>query len=726
MEKKITRYLKISFIAVAIVCIGLFIFMGVYLNKEIGRTTNDVSHLYMEEIHSQLQQKFDTILSLRAMQLDAIIEAAEKADNWTDEIVYELENSATARDFMAAGLYRADGTIEMIYGDEIRLDAPLVINCTCENNNHMIQLGYTKEGEKVLVLGRVESMDMSDGGMSEALFAALPLTYFNDAMYLDVPETQVFSHIIASNGDYIIKNSEAVKYNTVYERISSDFEGVDGKTTEDYITEVREALENDTEYSSIYMADGEVRMVYVSRLFDGLDWYVMTVMPDRDIDGLLSGLYTTRYMVMFGVVIAIIVVLLCAFIGYYRLSREQMKELHKAREAAVDANEAKSRFLTGMSHDIRTPMNAIIGMTDIAVKNIDDKEKAAACLRKVQLSSKHLLGLINDVLDMSSIESGKLTIENRDVALHQLISECVDIIQPQIKEKKQAFDVVVGNVISEHIYSDRVRLQQILLNLLSNATKYTPEGGKIYLRIYQEESALGDKYVRNICEVVDNGIGMSEEFLEEIFDRFTREDNEYVKNVNGSGLGMAIIKSIVDIMGGNIEIESKLGEGSKFRVILDVKKSEIEESDMKLPAWNTQVVDDNEQLCQSVAGCKLLLAEDNDINYEIVEEVLSVYGIKLDRAENGRDCVEIFEKSEKGYYSAILMDVHMPVMDGYEATRTIRAMDREDNALPIIAMTADVFSDNMERCIESGMNECITKPLDVAECLRVLKKYLVK
>lgn len=846
MEKKITRYLKTSFIVVAIICILLFVLMGTFLNKEIGNTTNEVSHLYMEEIHSQLQQKFDTILGLRAMQLDAIIEAAERTEDWTDEIVRELETSATVRDFMAAGLYRSDGTIEMIYGDEVRVEGQLVVNCPCESHNHMIQLGFMPDGEKVLILGRLEKLEMSDGTMSEILFAALPFEYFNEAMYLDVAGTQVSSHVIDDDGNYIIKNGEAEKYDIVYERIANDFTGVDGKSTEDYAIEIREALANDTEYSSRYMADGEVRMIYLSKLTPALDWYVMTVMPDRDIDGLLNGLYATRYVVMFGVVIAIIAVLLCAFLGYYRLSREQMKELHKAREAAVEANEAKSRFLTSMSHDIRTPMNAIIGMSDIAMKNIDNKEKAESCLRKVQLSSKHLLGLINDILDMSSIESGKLTIENRDIALHQLTSECVDIIQPQIKAKKQTFDVFIGDIISEHIYSDSVRWEQIILNLLSNATKYTPEGGRVYLHMYQEQSALGDDYVRTICEVEDNGIGMSEEFVKEIFNRFAREDNEYVKNVNGSGLGMPIIKAIVDMMGGTIEIESKQDEGSTFRVILDVKKAEIEENDMKLPSWKVLVVDDNEQLCCSAAdtleelgliaewtqngqeaismveehhvkgddyhfvlidwqmpnmdgvetirqlrkrisadipifiisaysqtdvetmledteiagfiskplfksnlythlvqyinhealqettgeetpdfsGHTLLLAEDNDINYEIVDEVLSAYGIAIERAENGRDCVEMFKRAETGYYSAVLMDVHMPIMDGYEATRIIRAMERPDSNLPIIAMTADVFSDNMERCMESGMNECITKPLNINECLRVLKRYL--
>lgn len=846
MDKRIGRYLKLSFIGVAVICIVLFMFMGEYLNREIGSTTNDVSHLYMDEIHSQLQQKFQTILELRAVQLETLIEEAEEVGNLKEEIFVQLCNSASTKDFKAAGLYRSDGTVDMIYGEHVRLENELVVNCPCVNQNHMIQLGYMPDDEKVLILGRMEKLEMEDGGISDVLFVVLPFEYFHEAMYLNDAETQVYSHVIDGKGNYIISNGKASNYQSIYERIRNDYEGMNGKTKEDYVYEVSYALEHNKEYSSINMVDGEVRVVYLSRLTEALDWYVITVMPDRDIDTLLNGLYTTRYMVMFGVVITIIIVFLCVFIGYYRLSRLQMKELHKAREVAMEANEAKSRFLTSMSHDIRTPMNAIIGMSDIAIKNIADSEKVESCLRKVQLSSKHLLGLINDILDMSSIESGKLTIENRDVALHQLTNECVEIIQPQIKAKKQIFDVFIGNIISEHIYSDNVRWGQIMLNLLSNATKYTPEGGRIYLHIYQEPSKKGEEYVRTICEVEDNGIGMSEKFIKKIFNRFTREDNDYVNNINGSGLGMPIIKAIVDMMDGKIEIESEQGVGSVFRVIIDVEKSKIMESDMILPKWKVLVVDDNEQLCRSAAdtlselgviaewtqdgmeairmveehhlakddyqfvlidwqmpnidgietirqlrrrisadipifiisaysqadvesvlddteiagfiskplfksnlymhlmqyvnnevfkqeaeeeildftGHTLLLAEDNDINYEIVDEVLSAYGIKIERAENGSDCVEMFGKSEMNYYSAILMDVHMPIMDGYEATRQIRAMNREDNNLPIIAMTADVFSDNIENCLKSGMNECITKPLDIGECLRVLKSFL--
>ncbi len=847
MEKRINRYLKISFVIVAFICVVLFIFMGVYMNGETGDMVDDVSQLYMKELNSQLQQKFDTIVALRSDQLEGLVERIPPTEeNWDKELYEELQISIGVRDFVALGLYSNDGTVEMIYGDSIQICENMTVNCNCESNNHMIHCGYDEKGEKVFVLGKAIEYPMSNGKKSDVLFVVLPFDYFNEAMFLNDPTTQVISHIIDSEGNYIIKNNDAKLYNSIYERIKSDFIGVDGKATEEYIEELEAALHNDEDYSAKYEIGGEKRIMYISKLTDGLEWYIMSVMPYDEMSGLLSSLYTTRYSIMFGVVIIIIAVMLCVFLGYYRLSREQMKELHKAREIAIDANEAKSRFLTSMSHDIRTPMNAIIGMTDIAIKNMDNKEKAADCLHKVQLSSKHLLGLINDILDMSSIESGKLAIEYRDVALHQITTECVDIIQPQIKAKKQIFDVFIGDIISEHIYSDSIRMSQVLLNLLSNATKYTPEGGSIYLHIYQEPSERGDNYVKTICEVEDTGIGMSEEFVKEIFNRFSREDNEYVKNTNGSGLGMPIIKAIIDMMGGTIEIESEQDKGSKFRIVLDVKKAESDEMGMKLPPWKALVVDDNEQLCQSAAdtlnelglkaewtqdgaeavrmieehhlnkddyhfalidwqmpnldgiqtikevrrridadipmfiisaynwkdveealhdteiagfiskplfksnlytnlakyvdyaalqeteedytnmfvGKTLLLAEDNDINAEIVIEILAEYGIKIERAENGRDCVEMFENAKEGYYSAVLMDVHMPIMGGYEATRNIRGMKRNDNSIPIIAMTADVFSDNLERCEACGMNACVTKPLDVAECLRTLKRYL--
>ena len=264
--------------------------------------------------------------------------------------------------------------------------------------------------------------------------------------------------------------------------------------------------------------------------------------------------------------------LLVVFILYLNLSRRQIEELEKAREEAVHATRAKSEFLSNMSHDIRTPMNAIVGMTAIAVANIDDKKQIQNCLKKITLSSKHLLGLINDVLDMSKIESGKLTLHIEQISLREVMDSIVNIVQPQIKEKKQHFSVHIRNVEAEDVYCDSVRLNQVLLNFLSNAIKFTPEGGYVEISLYEEPSPIGDTYVRVHIKVKDNGIGMSDEFKKTIFEAFTREDSKRVQKTEGTGLGMAITKYILDAMGGTVEVNSKQGEGTEFHVILDLEK----------------------------------------------------------------------------------------------------------------------------------------------------------
>ena len=846
-DRRTTKYLKVSFVFIVAICVVLFIFMAVFLNKVTDRVIDNVGSQYMNEISSQLQQKFDTIVNLRVEQLESIIERIPPTEeNWREEMYTEFQISSGVRDFIALGMYRYDGTTEMIYGDEITIAEDMTVNCNCQTKNHMIHLGYDENGEEVFVLGRPVDYMMSDGNKCDVLFAVLSFDYFNEAMYLSASNTRVTSHIIDKDGKFILGNGSAAAYESLYDRIENDVIGINGKEKADYIKEIKNSINNNENYSAMYKVGENIKRLYLVKIADKVDWYVLTDMPYDQLGSLLNSLDSTRYYLMFGVVFVIIVLMLCVFLGYYRLSHQQMLELAKARETADNANRAKSHFLTSMSHDIRTPMNAIIGMSDIAIKNIDNPDRASDCLKKVQLSSKHLLGLINDILDMNSIESGKLTIENRDVALHQLISECVNIMQSQIKAKRQNFDVFIGNIMAEHIYSDSIRLEQVLLNLLSNANKYTPEGGTIYLRIYQKPSTINGEHVRTIFQVQDNGIGMSEDFAARIFEKFAREDTETVRNINGSGLGMAITKSIIDMMDGTIDVQSKVGEGTTFSVALDMKISRLFEEEMRLPAWKVLVVDDNEEVCQSTSdtltelglvaewtqdgmeaiqmalehhksdddydfvlldwkmpnmdgieiikelhkrittdipvfiisaysqadvehvlgeteiagfipkplfksnlyehlcqyiehkvlgenestnddfleGKTFLLAEDNDINAEIVEEIMLAYGAKVIRAENGSDCVEIFTQSEEGFYDAIFMDVHMPIMDGYEATKNIRSMDRKDSNLPIIAMTADVFSDNIENCKCSGMNECITKPLDMKECMRVLRKYL--
>ena len=605
-------------------------------------------------------------------------------------------------------------------------------------------------------------------------------------------------------------------------------------------------MDKGEDYSALLVFGSERRHLQCNKL-PYSEWYLVTVLPYGELDQAVSDLsHAWLYLVFLGCAVVLLALLL-VFWQYFRLLREQMAELEKARKEAVHANKAKSEFLSNMSHDIRTPMNAIVGMTAIATANIDDKQQVQNCLKKITLSSRHLLGLINDVLDMSKIESGKLTLNMDQVSLREVMDSIVSIAQPQVRSKHQQFDVFIHDISTENVCCDSVRLNQVLLNILGNALKFTPDGGLIQVSLYEEESPQGEDYVRTHIIVKDNGIGMTPEIKEKIFESFVREDSARVRRTEGSGLGMAITKYIVDTMGGTIDVESEQGKGSEFHVTLDLQRAETLEEEMILPEWNILVVDDDQQLCESTTsslksigvkadwalnaekalamldqrakardnyhiilldwklpdmdgiaaakeirsrfgdetpimlisaydwseieaeakdagitgfiskplfrstlfyglkpfvnsgdtheelqevkcadftGRRVLLAEDNDLNWEIANELLSDLGMELDWAENGRICVDKFEASPVGFYDAVLMDLRMPVMTGYEATEAIRSLDRPDKDIPIIAMTADAFSEDIKKCLDAGMNAHVAKPIDVREVARLLEKFI--
>lgn len=460
------------------------------------------------------------------------------------------------------------------------------------------------------------------------------------------------------------------------------------------------------------------------------------------------------------------------------------------------------------------------------------------------------MGLINDVLDMSRIENGKMTLTAEMISLREVVEGVVGIVQTQIKARGQSFNVHIDNITAEDVYCDSVRLNQLLLNILSNAVKYTQEGGNIQFTLFQETAPeeKGSDYIRTHIVVKDNGIGMSEEFLKHIFDSYSRADSKRVQKAEGAGLGMAITKWIVDAMGGTIDIKSELEKGTEFHVILDLEKAVTEETEMILPAWKMLVVDDDENLCRTavdtldsigiqadwtlsgekaiqmvekhhqarddyqivmldwklpgmdglsvakqirqivdkdmpiilisaydwsdfesearaagingfiskplfrstlfyslkeymcndtapqdtitkdtdLTGHRVLVAEDNDLNWEILNDLLTDIGMVLERAENGKICLEMFQNSEPGYYETILMDIRMPIMNGYESTRAIRGLSRPDaQSIPIIAMTADAFSEDIKNCLDSGMNAHTAKPVNLEELLSLLKKHIL-
>ena len=362
-----------------------------------------------------------------------------------------------------------------------------------------------------------------------------------------------------------------------------------------------------------------------------------------------------------------------------------MHELEKARQAALEANRAKSEFLANMSHDIRTPMNAIVGMTTIATAHIDDRKQVQNCLRKITLSSKHLLGLINDVLDMSKIESGKLTLTTEQISLKEVVEGIVNIMQPQVKTKNQTFDIHVENILTENVWCDGVRLNQILLNLLSNATKYTPEGGSIQLSLSEEKSPKAENYIRIHIKVRDNGIGMSPDFLKKIYESYSRADETRIHKTEGAGLGMAITKYIVDAMKGTIDIKSEPDQGTEFHLTFDFEKADAVEMDMDmaLPPWNMLVVDDDELLCKTVM------------------DTLEDMGIKAEWTLSGEKAVELViqHHRRRDDYQIILLDWKLPGMNGVQAAKEIRRNLGDE--VPILLISAYDWSE-----FEAEAREC--------------------
>ena len=530
--------------------------------------------------------------------------------------------------------------------------------------------------------------------------------------------------------------------------------------------------------------------------------------------------------------------------------REQTQALQDALMQAQHANKAKSTFLSNMSHDIRTPMNAIIGFTTIAVSHIDNKDQVKDCLQKVLSSSNHLLSLINDILDMSRIESGKVQIKEQECNISELMHNLVNIIQPQVKAKQLELFIDTFEVANEDVIADSLKLNQIFINLLSNAVKYTPAGGTITFRIMQK-TTFRHGYGDYIFVIKDNGIGMSKNFVEHIFEPFERETTVTQNGIQGTGLGMAITKNHVEMMNGTISVESEVGKGSTFTVELGLKLQNTEKNAAQikeLEGLRVLVVDDDFNTCDSVSkmlkqigmrsewttsgreaiyraksayeegdayhtyiidwqmpetsgvetarkirssvgedapiiiltaydwtdieeeaqdagvtafcakplfmsdlksvllatnnliekeeetaewlkenfdGKRVLLVEDIELNREIAEVILTEAGFLVETAPDGTDAVSMVDASEENYYDAVLMDIQMPIMDGYEATRTIRSLPRKDvKDLPIIAMTANALEEDKEAALKNGMNAHIAKPLDMNIFMSVLKRFL--
>ncbi len=679
------------------------------------------------------------------------------------------------------------------------------------------------------------------GQYTSALKNEFTLTFFDGAG---------FSYIVNSVGDVIIHPLQTNSNHTflnVFELIGQDNSEEDMNT---FINSMK-----DGNIGAMQLEFGGTSQVFTFVPISANEgWYLISVIPDSTLnthaDSILNTMSVTAVILV--IVFAVFIIIAVVFFVYrkkMKLHSEQQEQnrivLEGALKLAKQASEAKTLFLSNMSHDIRTPMNAIVGMTTIAAKHMDDKKKVEDCLNKISLSGHHLLTLINDVLDISKIESGKIALNPVAVSLRNVMSNLVNIVRPLIKAKNQSFEVHIKGIDYETVIVDEVRLSQIFINILSNAVKYTqPDTGKIVLELFEELLPDG-KSVRVTYIVQDNGMGMSEEFQKNMYEIFSRAEDSRTNKIQGSGLGLAIVKQMVTLMNGTIECESELDKGTKFTIKLDLPIGKSDTDDRKLPDVRILVVDDDEiflettrdtiedlgaqidtattgeqalklasenaysviivdwrmpdmngcdiaesirkkvkkptpiilasaydwteieekmhgkkidgfiskplfrsyiyeKLCEvlkieaeknpvhadgtnDLEGLHILVAEDNELNWEVISELLEMYNITAERAENGRLCIEKLTSEPEGTFDLILMDVQMPEMDGKSATKKIRKLENDYmRNIPIIAMTADAFAEDIASCIDAGMNGHTAKPVDMDVLFHEIQKILKK
>lgn len=852
MKNKIKHFLVVSLVIVCIVCIGAFGALAIYLNSQNEQAVAELGNIYMSNINDRISKHFDAISDQCLTPMTTFAEnIPPMCGSSKDEYLKWMTYYGHSRNYESVSWCDEDGNIETIYGEPLQASGPTKFMEALKNRESRVAVGRNGSGEQVVLM--CAPVRLSIPGMEDciAMVGALPISYLSDILSLEDEKSLVYSLVIRKDGTYVVRNSASERKN-YFNRVRTVYEETDDQTPEDYITELQAAMNAGKDYSTMVVVDGVRQHMYASSLPNSV-WYLVTFMPYGALNESVESLGTHSVVASATVCAVILLSLIIVFLRYLTLNRAQVRELEKAKHQAEEAKQeaeiaskSKSEFLSNMSHDIRTPMNAIVGMTAIATAHMDDPQQVQNCLKKITMSSRHLLGLINDVLDMSKIESGKMTLNEELVSLREIMESIVSIVQPQVKSKHQKFNISIFNILSENVHCDSLRLNQVLLNLLSNAIKFTPENGSIDVSLHEEESPKGDEYARICIQVKDTGIGMSEEFRHHIFESFTREDNKRIHRTEGTGLGMTITKYIVDAMKGEITVKSQQGVGTEFQVVLDLLRAEERIEDMVLPDWIMLVVDDDQQLCESTvdslrsigirAECvtdgedavkmatqhhkahndyhvilldwklpdmdgiqtarelrkqlgddvpillmsaydwseieeearaagisgflmkplfrstlfyglkpyvgvedvkpveekntiqfsnkRVLIAEDNELNWEIAYELLHDLGLELEWAENGEVCAEKFRSSDPGYYDAILMDIRMPIMNGYDATDAIRAMNRPDASLPIIAMTADAYSDDIQKCLSHGMNAHVAKPIDIDEIARILKKYM--
>jgi signal transduction histidine kinase/BarA-like signal transduction histidine kinase len=708
------QWMWIFILAVLVVWLTCFVWLQRVSARASSEAVTEMSTIYLQELSTQKIGHLKTRISGQLSRLEMVGEALSEEDLENEQTLtafLQRMQTANSFDFLAfvddqGNYHSAEGTYPV--ASQISSMGALLAG------EQLISYDETISGDDMLLLGvDITPVTYGDGTLF-AVIAGLNTENIAQQLSISTGSAQVQSCIYTQAGNLVVDGGEGETISlgtNLFSGLRQYAEFADGYD----LDTVRQHFQMGREGLCIYTVDGEVDYLFYAPIAD-TDWYMTTMIPYASIAQTIENFGDTVYQNAVVVLLTVVAALSVIFLSYYSSMRRANNATREAMLQAEDANHAKSQFLSRMSHDIRTPINGIMGMTNIAMQHTDDQERVQDCLSKIDVSSRHLLSLVNDVLDLSRIESGHVDVNSAPMDMDRLVNICAEIIEGQLVDRKVELVRQFEQLNHPHILGDEVHLKQILINILGNAVKFTPDGGVIYFRVW--ETKVQEDSLWYHFEVEDTGIGMKEEFLDKIWDAFVQEHSGGRTHYNGTGLGMTIVKQFVDMMGGTVSVRSQLGVGSCFTVEIPFPILDGEDNHT-LPA--------DEQETVSLEGMRVLLVEDNELNAEIAQTLMEDEGISVTLAENGKAALETFEREPPHRFDVILMDVMMPVMDGLEATRAIRALPRPDaQTIPILAMTANAYTEDIQHTTEAGMNDHLSKPLDIGQFMKTLARYYNK
>lgn len=717
-------YVVVFFVVMAITCTVCFLWFIKASAAASQKAGVEMDTLYLRELTTQTIAHFHTSVNSQFSQLETSAASIKKEDlRDSGTLAAFLSRVKDYNNFTFFALVDEDGRYYCEDGVFPAATKISFLGQLLQGESNLISYNETILGEDIILIGNSIDPVFYGNRKIVGVLAGLEVNVINSQLSLVREDAKTYSSMIDESGRFIINNSynsELSQSTNVLSKLQKYAEFVPGYS----LDRIREDLENGESGIAAYTIDGQKQYMYYAPI-GGTGWYLLTIISYEVVNATISDLINNLSSRAVSIMILILILLSVVFVFFYvsisrdeRRLRKAKSTAEEARMKAEEASRSKSEFLSRMSHEIRTPMNGIIGMGMIAMKNIHNPAKVEDCLRKQSMSAQHLLALINDVLDMSKIESGKIEIKKETFDIRSLLEGIVNIYCSQAESKGIVFMANIPKDLEKRLVGDSLRLNQILANLLSNAMKFTPSGGAIRLTVSETDETQGGKRLR--FEVSDTGCGIARENYDKIFESFEQENSDVTSRYGGTGLGLAIVKRFSELMGGKIWVDSRVGEGSTFTV--EIPFGSVQE-------WKENPEADGKpgHVEYDFQGRRILLAEDNELNREIAAELIGSAGADIETAENGREALTMFEASPPGYYDLILLDVQMPVMNGYEAAKRIRTLKRPDAlSIPIFAMTANAFAEDEEESRLAGMDEHITKPLDIEIVYSKINMYLTK